>query len=346
MSYSVLTKDEEIRLSIQLLSGAEVAVVSAKSGETVRAVKQKIEAAEGTCIKQQQLLFGHSTLRNRQRIAQAGLSDGTTLQLVRLGPEEPPLLAASGKVEVLEEDLDERFMPTEDEVDEFAEWLGMDPDADANLLWIAEAGLKAPLPSNWRPCRTADGEIFYFNFRTGESVWDHPSDEHYRELFKMHKQKQSAPFPPEEPRQRWTAPLYRHRIRHGDRRGNQPKADDQRGEHLGAEQRAECRLQQKAPKAKKRGCRSEEGNFCSFRRAEGGAAEEVAWALPKLILAESPNGLYGPQAWRQLMKAVEGEAALVDTEGEHLQRTPSCPESSSAWPPSSPPSERSSLSLP
>ena len=26
------------------------------------------------------------------------------------------------------------------------------------------------------------GEIYYFNFATGDSVWDHPCDEHFREL--------------------------------------------------------------------------------------------------------------------------------------------------------------------
>jgi hypothetical protein len=24
------------------------------------------------------------------------------------------------------------------------------------------------------------GEIYYFNFSTGESIWDHPCDEHFR----------------------------------------------------------------------------------------------------------------------------------------------------------------------
>ena len=26
------------------------------------------------------------------------------------------------------------------------------------------------------------GEIYYFNFSTGDSVWDHPCDEHFREM--------------------------------------------------------------------------------------------------------------------------------------------------------------------
>ncbi|KAF1334482.1 hypothetical protein FI667_g2039, partial [Globisporangium splendens] len=37
---------------------------------------------------------------------------------------------------------------------------------------------EAPLPENWKPCKTTDTEeIYYFNFATGQSTWDHPCDE-------------------------------------------------------------------------------------------------------------------------------------------------------------------------
>ncbi|EKX46884.1 hypothetical protein GUITHDRAFT_70094 [Guillardia theta CCMP2712] len=88
---------------------------------------------------------------------------------------------------VLEEELPEDYEPTEDEILEYAKWLGMDPDEDKALFWIAREGLKAPLPENWKPCKTGDDEIYYFNFATGESVWDHPCDEYYRNLFKDEK---------------------------------------------------------------------------------------------------------------------------------------------------------------
>ena len=44
---------------------------------------------------------------------------------------------------------------------EYAAWLGLDPAADGDLLWIAREGLKAPLPEEWRPCRNDAGELFY-----------------------------------------------------------------------------------------------------------------------------------------------------------------------------------------
>ena len=80
---------------------------------------------------------------------------------------------------------------------------------------MAREGLKAPLPPDWKPCKSPDGEIYYFNFSNGEryaplptpcpfpwrgtnglitawpvrSVWDHPVDEYYRSMYKEEKQK-------------------------------------------------------------------------------------------------------------------------------------------------------------
>lgn len=63
----------------------------------------------------------------------------------------------------------------------------MDLEADRDLLWVAREGLKAPLPADWRPCRSPDGEIYYFNFENGQSTWDHPCDEHYKLIYKKER---------------------------------------------------------------------------------------------------------------------------------------------------------------
>eukprot|EP00930_Biecheleria_cincta_P051202 TRINITY_DN36362_c0_g1_i1.p1 TRINITY_DN36362_c0_g1~~TRINITY_DN36362_c0_g1_i1.p1 ORF type:complete len:159 (-),score=11.65 TRINITY_DN36362_c0_g1_i1:136-612(-) len=81
---------------------------------------------------------------------------------------------------LLTEKPSEEFEPTEEEVRNYAEWLGIDPDADSDILYLAREGLKAPLQDGWKPCQNAEGEIFYFNFETGTSSWDHPADETYR----------------------------------------------------------------------------------------------------------------------------------------------------------------------
>jgi centrosomal protein CEP164 len=55
------------------------------------------------------------------------------------------------------------------EILEYATWLGMDCDEDPDLLWIAKEGIKAPLPDDWKPCKSSSGSVYYFNIITGES---------------------------------------------------------------------------------------------------------------------------------------------------------------------------------
>eukprot|EP00929_Paragymnodinium_shiwhaense_P084904 TRINITY_DN4542_c0_g1_i1.p1 TRINITY_DN4542_c0_g1~~TRINITY_DN4542_c0_g1_i1.p1 ORF type:complete len:158 (-),score=32.07 TRINITY_DN4542_c0_g1_i1:109-582(-) len=83
-------------------------------------------------------------------------------------------------VTVLFEKPSEDFEPEQEEINNYAEWLGMHPVEDAEFLWLAREGLKAPLPPGWKPCQDPEGNIFYFNFETGESSWDHPADTLYR----------------------------------------------------------------------------------------------------------------------------------------------------------------------
>jgi len=89
---------------------------------------------------------------------------------------------------VFEEEIYPEYEPTEEEVGVYAEWLGMDLEDDQALLWIAREALKAPLPDNWKSCRTMDTlETFYFNFETGESSWDHTCDAYYRNIYGQSK---------------------------------------------------------------------------------------------------------------------------------------------------------------
>ncbi len=65
----------------------------------------------------------------------------------------------------------------------YAIYLGIDPEEDKDFLYIAREGLKAPVAKPWRACQTRTGEIYYFNFETGDSQWDHPSDDIFRKKF-------------------------------------------------------------------------------------------------------------------------------------------------------------------
>jgi WW domain len=81
---------------------------------------------------------------------------------------------------VLEEDIDPNYIPTDDEIRDYAESLGLVLPDDSDLLYLAREGIKARLPKEWKPCQTRGEEIYYFNFETGESVWEHPCDTFYK----------------------------------------------------------------------------------------------------------------------------------------------------------------------
>ncbi|KTF72307.1 hypothetical protein cypCar_00050382, partial [Cyprinus carpio] len=79
-------------------------------------------------------------------------------------------------------------------IHEYAVEIGIDPEREPELLWLAREGMVAPLPAEWKPCQDVTGEVYYFNFSTGQSTWDHPCDEHYRQLVEQERQRsQHAP---------------------------------------------------------------------------------------------------------------------------------------------------------
>jgi centrosomal protein CEP164 len=49
---------------------------------------------------------------------------------------------------VLEEEIDPNYDPSEDEILEYAKWLGFDLEGDKDLLYIAKEGATASLPCN------------------------------------------------------------------------------------------------------------------------------------------------------------------------------------------------------
>ncbi|KAJ3050459.1 hypothetical protein HK097_008593 [Rhizophlyctis rosea] len=53
--------------------------------------------------------------------------------------------------------------------------------------------MKVSNPEPYRPSsQNDDGNVYYFNFTTGESIWDHPCDEHYRTLYEREKAKRDG----------------------------------------------------------------------------------------------------------------------------------------------------------
>lgn len=71
----------------------------------------------------------------------------------------------------------------------YAAFIGLDPAKDADLLWIAEEGLVAPLPDNWSEHVDHQGNVFYFDHKNKASSWEHPLDSKYRAKVKEAKAK-------------------------------------------------------------------------------------------------------------------------------------------------------------
>ena len=55
------------------------------------------------------------------------------------------------------------------------------------MLWIPKQALETPIPSPWVECQTETGDVFYYNSRTKESIWDHPFDSFYKRAIGRYK---------------------------------------------------------------------------------------------------------------------------------------------------------------
>ncbi|XP_076876985.1 uncharacterized protein LOC143526225 [Brachyhypopomus gauderio] len=108
---------------------------------------------------------------------------------VNLQPAADALRGPVGEQLILEEDCDENYIPSEQDIHDFARQIGIDPEREPELLWLAREVAVAPLPPEWKPCQDVTGEVYYFNFSTGQSTWEHPCDEHYRQLVAQERER-------------------------------------------------------------------------------------------------------------------------------------------------------------
>uniref|UniRef100_A0A914DPL1 WW domain-containing protein n=1 Tax=Acrobeloides nanus TaxID=290746 RepID=A0A914DPL1_9BILA len=70
--------------------------------------------------------------------------------------------------------------PDEDSLLEYARSIGINPENEPNLMFIAKEGYHAPLNAEWEMISTEDGDAYFYNNATKESAWEHPLDSHFR----------------------------------------------------------------------------------------------------------------------------------------------------------------------
>ena len=105
-----------------------------------------------------------------------------------------------GEQEVLmQTEFNEDYEPTPEEVQEYAQYIGLDPLLDQHLFWLAEEGIKAKLPPDWKAFRNQAQELIYLNVDTQEAMVEHPMDQVYMakaEELKQQQQQQQQQRPP------------------------------------------------------------------------------------------------------------------------------------------------------
>ena len=112
---------------------------------------------------QQQLQLAQAQAFGGQHMMQAGVSssEGITDSIGISGGA----VGLDG-FEFMEEELDDNYNPTIEEIEEYARFLGMDISCDQAFFYIAKEGLKAPLPGSWKPCKSPDQTVYYYNFES------------------------------------------------------------------------------------------------------------------------------------------------------------------------------------
>ncbi|KAM3960214.1 LOW QUALITY PROTEIN: centrosomal protein 164 [Aphomia sociella] len=86
---------------------------------------------------------------------------------------------------VCREIFDENSQPSAEEISDYAQQLGIDPESESHLLPLARDGLMQALPSPWKAYFDEKLQThYYYNEETKITQWEHPLDHVYRELVK------------------------------------------------------------------------------------------------------------------------------------------------------------------
>ncbi|GAX77243.1 hypothetical protein CEUSTIGMA_g4689.t1, partial [Chlamydomonas eustigma] len=85
------------------------------------------------------------------------------------------------------EEVDYHYQPYPEDVVEYARYLGMDPVADQDLLYIARWALEAPVPHQYTVHVDTEGYEYFYDTVTSITSYAHPKDEYYMQLYRQKK---------------------------------------------------------------------------------------------------------------------------------------------------------------
>lgn len=74
---------------------------------------------------------------------------------------------------------------TQDDIQHYAELLGVNWEEDTELLWVVEEAFHAPLPETWTEHTDDEARCYFFHEVEAVSAWEHPTDAVYRELIRL-----------------------------------------------------------------------------------------------------------------------------------------------------------------
>ena len=77
--------------------------------------------------------------------------------------------------------------PDAADAEQFAVYLGISPEGEPHLMWIAEQCRVAPLPQGWAEYLSEDGRSYFHNAKRGETVWQHPLDLYFKQLVEVRR---------------------------------------------------------------------------------------------------------------------------------------------------------------
>jgi hypothetical protein len=136
-------------------------------------------------------------------IPRALLEERASLLTKTLGPKVGPAEIQNlighvrGQMERTGKHLAEQSLDSDSETDlaevyEYAKYLGMDVQAEPELLFIAKYAMEADVPTGWTACLDASGTEYFCDLKTGTTQYQHPMDSKYIEMYQSLKAKKKG----------------------------------------------------------------------------------------------------------------------------------------------------------